>query len=194
MKTISHFAIACAMVLLTSFSISANPGISMEIPPNAPADLREAIHLGQGMGEINSIGEKTAQATSAEPGTPLKKVPSLETETPTSFPNAITNGPASRKLTFKEKIAIKIITRQMKKQVKNYEAGKPMAGRSQLVALLLVIFLGYLGIHRFYLGYTGIGVIQLFTAGGFGIWFLIDLIRIVIGDLQPKGGSYNDTL
>ena len=66
--------------------------------------------------------------------------------------------------------------------------------KSQVVALLLVIFLGGLGIHRFYLGYTTIGIIQLLTAGGCGIWAFIDLIRIVTGDLKPKGGRYNPKL
>ena len=66
-------------------------------------------------------------------------------------------------------------------------------GKSQLVALLLVIFVGTFGIHRFYLGYIGIGIIQLLTLGGLGIWALIDLIRIAIGDLTPKDGDYDKT-
>lgn len=68
------------------------------------------------------------------------------------------------------------------------------SGKSQLVALLLAIFVGGIGIHRFYLGYTGIGVIQLLTAGGCGIWALIDLVRIITGDLQPKWGKYSKEL
>lgn len=67
-------------------------------------------------------------------------------------------------------------------------------GKSQLVALLLCLIVGGLGIHRFYLGYTWQGVVQLLTGGGCGIWALIDLIRIIIGDLGPKGGSYAKTL
>lgn len=68
------------------------------------------------------------------------------------------------------------------------------AGKSQVIALLLCIFLGGLGIHRFYLGYTWQGVVQLLTAGGCGIWALIDLIRIITGDLQPKNGKYTKDL
>jgi len=67
-------------------------------------------------------------------------------------------------------------------------------GKSQLIALILVFFVGVLGIHRFYLGYTWQGVVQLLTAGGCGIWSLIDLIRIITGDLKPKGGDYTDKL
>ena len=69
-----------------------------------------------------------------------------------------------------------------------------MAGKSQIVALILVLAVGTLGIHRFYLGYTWQGIVQLLTLGGFGIWTLIDLIRIIIGDLEPKDGSYDQTL
>ncbi|HMP28490.1 MAG TPA: TM2 domain-containing protein [Saprospiraceae bacterium] len=72
----------------------------------------------------------------------------------------------------------------------------PAAGseKSQVIALLLVLFVGVLGIHRFYLGYTWQGVVQLLTAGGCGIWALVDLIRIVTGDLKPKNGDYKDKL
>jgi hypothetical protein len=67
-------------------------------------------------------------------------------------------------------------------------------GKSQLIALILVALIGGLGIHRFYLGYTWQGIVQLLTLGGCGIWALIDLIRIITGDLQPKDGSYAKTL
>ena len=62
-------------------------------------------------------------------------------------------------------------------------------GKSQLTALLLCIFLGGIGIHRFYLGYTWQGIVQLLTLGGCGIWSFIDLIRIITGDLTPKDGQ-----
>lgn len=68
------------------------------------------------------------------------------------------------------------------------------SGKSQLIALILVIVIGGLGVHRFYLGYIGIGILQLLTAGGCGIWWLIDLIRIATGDLGPKDGSYSETI
>ena len=67
-------------------------------------------------------------------------------------------------------------------------------GKSQVIALILVALIGGIGIHRFYLGYTWQGIVQLLTLGGCGIWALIDLIRIITGDLQPKNGSYSKTL
>ena len=67
-------------------------------------------------------------------------------------------------------------------------------GKSQIVAAILAFVLFGLGIHRFYLGYTWQGVVQLLTAGGCGVWALIDFVRIITGDLQPKNGSYSKTL
>lgn len=66
--------------------------------------------------------------------------------------------------------------------------------KSQLVALLLCWALGIIGIHRFYLGYTWQGIVQIFTLGGLGIWTLIDFVRILLGTLKPKNGEYDKTL
>ncbi|MDZ7936627.1 MAG: TM2 domain-containing protein [Emticicia sp.] len=94
-----------------------------------------------------------------------------------------------KKMTFGQVLKLKALQKVVKK------TSKPAAeGKSQLVALILVIFVGVLGIHRFYLGYTSYGIIQLLTAGGCGIWALIDLINIATGKLGPKDGSYTDKL
>ena len=61
--------------------------------------------------------------------------------------------------------------------------------KSKLTAILLCLFLGSLGIHRFYLGYTLIGVIQLLTLGGVLIWKFVDLIRLIIGSLKDSEGK-----
>lgn len=61
--------------------------------------------------------------------------------------------------------------------------------KSKTVAIVLSIFLGELGIDRFYLGYTGLGILKLVTCGGCGIWYLIDLIMIITGKLKPADGS-----
>lgn len=57
-----------------------------------------------------------------------------------------------------------------------------------LTTLLLSFFLGALGIHSFYVGKTAIGVIQLITLGGCGIWALIDFIMIICGSYRDGEG------
>lgn len=72
--------------------------------------------------------------------------------------------------------------------------GKPMltttgaaaSPKSRLVAALLAWFLGVLGIHRFYVGKVGTGILMIITLGGFGIWVLIDFIVILVGSFKDK--------
>ena len=55
-------------------------------------------------------------------------------------------------------------------------------------ALMLCLLLGALGVQRFYVGKIGMGILMLFTLGGFGIWALIDLIVIAVGSFKDKNG------
>jgi len=65
------------------------------------------------------------------------------------------------------------------------------SGRSEkgfVPTLLLAIFLGGLGAHRFFVGKVGTGIVQLLTLGGLGIWALIDIIMIIVGSFKDKQG------
>lgn len=66
----------------------------------------------------------------------------------------------------------------------------PVTGgnRSWSTTALLCLFLGWLGIHRFYTGHVISGIFQLLTFGGFGIWTLVDLIMIYTDSFTDDNG------
>ena len=64
-----------------------------------------------------------------------------------------------------------------------------MSEKKILPAFLLCGFLGFLGIHRFYVGKVGTGVVQLLTFGVFGIWTLIDFVLIIVGSFKDSEGN-----
>jgi uncharacterized RDD family membrane protein YckC len=64
-----------------------------------------------------------------------------------------------------------------------------VSDKSKSTTFLLCYFLGALGIHRFYVGKLITGVLMLVTGGGFVIWWLIDLYRIITGRFKDKQGD-----
>ncbi len=62
--------------------------------------------------------------------------------------------------------------------------------KDRIVALILCYFLGFLGVHRFYVGKASSGIVQMLTLGGLGIWVMIDLIIIFCGAFQDKEGRF----
>jgi TM2 domain-containing membrane protein YozV len=61
--------------------------------------------------------------------------------------------------------------------------------KSWIAALLLCFFVGSFGVHRFYVGKVGTGILMLVTFGGLGVWTLIDFIMIAIGKFSDKQGN-----
>ncbi|MUV37508.1 Non-specific serine/threonine protein kinase [Lentibacillus sp. JNUCC-1] len=58
-----------------------------------------------------------------------------------------------------------------------------------LVTVLLSFFLGGFGVHRFYVGKIGTGILMLVTLGAFGVWTLVDFIVILVGKFRDKEGN-----
>jgi TM2 domain-containing membrane protein YozV len=72
------------------------------------------------------------------------------------------------------------------------ESVAPAAGKSdknKITALLLCIFLGGLGVHRFYVGKIGTGIVWLLTGGVFGIGWIVDIILIAVDKFKDKQGN-----
>lgn len=63
-----------------------------------------------------------------------------------------------------------------------------MPAKSFLATWLFSWLLGFLGVDRFYLGKVGTGLVKLLTVGGFGVWWLIDLVLTLAGEQRDKAG------
>ncbi len=68
-------------------------------------------------------------------------------------------------------------------------SARPKAPKSKLLAVLLALFGGAFGADRFYLGYLGLGVLKMFTAGGMGLWLIIDAVLVATDAVRPADGS-----
>ena len=64
-----------------------------------------------------------------------------------------------------------------------------MTPKNKTTALLLCLFVGTFGAHRFYVGKTGTAIAQIFTCGGAGIWTIVDLITIITGSFTDANGN-----
>ena len=159
---------------------------------------------GWGTDSKKSNSTKTEATTTAEKNTTqtlvIDETPTFtESNTATTYTEkfeiAVNEASKTHKFNAVEKVAIKQIAKKVAKMdqtapVKEQTISKADAATAgglddneMIIAAILCIFLGYFGIHRFYLGYTTIGILQLLTAGGCGIWAIIDLVRILTGDL-----------
>jgi hypothetical protein len=158
---------------------------------------------GWGTDSKKSNSTKTEATATAEKNTTqtlvIDETPTIaESNTATyteQFETAVNEASKTHKFNAVEKVAIKQIAKKVAKMDQNAPVKEQSISKAEaatagglddnemIIAAILCFFLGYLGIHRFYLGYTTIGILQLITAGGCGIWASIDLIRILTGDL-----------
>ncbi|RXZ45788.1 TM2 domain-containing protein [Agromyces binzhouensis] len=67
-------------------------------------------------------------------------------------------------------------------------AGSATSDRSFIATWLFAWLLGVFGVDRFYLGKVGTGILKLLTIGGFGIWWLVDLVLTLANSAKDAEG------
>lgn len=205
------YSILCALGIVVA-SLSSCSRANYSFNNSAPAYIAsEQVHPATETAPA-SANEATV-ATAAIEATPQTQVTAAHEaaaalahrQAPTSKPLASTTNSAETVAapTKLDHATRKALRQELKRQLSKAPAGTTAGGKSQLVALLLLIFLGGLGIHRFYLGYTGMGILYIallltsfliVPAIALFVLLIIDLIRIITGSLKPKNGEYGKTL
>ena len=198
-KVFTHFALLlAASTVFVSCSIERNSitrggagyGIGSSVASSAKVKQQKAVATEEAVvaEETIAVSTTTASAVIAE-----EKAQSVLNNTGKAVKSsAIAFAAVKQNSTSATQNATQNLAEKSVKKSPAAKAEQKGGSKSWMVAVLLAFFLGGIGIHRFYLGYTWQGVVQLLTLGGFGIWALIDFIRIIIRDLEPKDGSYED--
>ena len=178
MKLIKIYAIAACMAF-SATTLMAAKGSETAAPRSEATAMSAPVT--EGMIANDEMLASPSTAVAPEATTPKAvAAPATKTVRPAVTTTTVTHAP-------------KMLMKRMEKAQRKAEIKETNGGKSQVVALLLCFFFGWIGVHRFYLGYTGVGILMFFTGGLFGILTLIDFIRIIVGDLKPKGGEYGST-
>lgn len=139
---------------------------------------------------VNTVAAVSSSSEGTATKTETKKTQKIDIN---QLKEAIKTANENNVLSAKEEKKAEKLQQKLEKKIAKAEkkaAKNPKAGTKKWVAaFLLCWFVGILGIHRFYLGYTWQGVVQLLTLGGLGIWVFIDWIRLLINDLKAADGS-----
>lgn len=104
-----------------------------------------------------------------------------KTTAPTNYTTDFSQQPAQSQV-----IQPQIVINNLPQNNASFTPG--VSRKSKIVALLLCIFLGYFGAHKFYVGKVGMGILYLLTLGFFGIGWLIDVILIATGSFKDEFG------
>ena len=186
-------------------------GGGSDAAPAKPVTKKARVEAQESTIAENARIENTVESTTAY-AAPLSPVTAANTEVVMNQPlvfaakatQSAVQGKAIEQKSIEHKTVVKATTKVLKQKKAMADPGQ---GKSQIIALVLFIFFGPLGIHRFYLGHRSSGllmlllcctlilpIINLFTGLALFVWWVLDLIKLVTGDLKPADGEYTETL
>ena len=195
--------------LLLAFSVAAASLSSCSrsnyaFNPNTPsylgsASVRASVAVAATEPVLTASTEATAPASLIAPARTAARSVATPVAHQAVRSSVVAAAPSAEHSSF-TKAERKELKQTLRQAIKQQKAAAPTGtsaeGKSQLVAALLCFFLGGLGIHDFYLGYVGKGILQIFLSIiviGF-ILVIIDFIRILTGSIKPKGGEYAEKI
>jgi hypothetical protein len=190
------------VLVVAATSLSSCSRSSYSFNTNAPAYLgSEQVHVATSAAPQAAEKEIAAVSTEAQPSatvaTPVVHVARAHRAATAPLAHAAA---AASTVASQPAAAVKFDRKAFKHELKRQLAAAPKnisaEGKSQLVAVLLCFFLGGLGIHDFYMGYVGKGILQIILSiliVGF-ILVIIDFIRLLTGSLKPKDGDWGTKL
>ena len=183
-------ALSVAVASLSSCSRS-----SYTFNPATPAYLgSEQIHATAPIPSepaVATLAEETMPAATTPARTAAVRKHRVARPVAASKPAASTTA-SHEAFTKVERKELKQVLRKAIQENKTSPSGITAGDKSQLIAAILCFFLGSFGVHDFYLGYIGKGILQIVLSlliVGI-ILVIIDFIRILVGTLKPKGGEY----
>ncbi len=197
----------CSVALLSAATLSSCSRSNYAFQPSGPAYHATTTTAAA---PVAAAPEATASASTAGEAVVATEAPAK------TAAKALVAAPAAKSkvamvkeaLQTSESAPAKVEAKQLLKQVKKATAKAPAGttaeGKSQLIALILAVVVGTLGVHRFYLGYTGRGILlAALTLVGWIIivgplialvMTVIDAINIYQGELKPVNGDYTEKL
>lgn len=75
-----------------------------------------------------------------------------------------------------------------RKWLRDLALSKKTSEKNWIVAFILSVLFGCFGVDRFYLGYSLLGILKLITFGGLGIWYIVDIVLLLLGFLPDDEG------
>ncbi len=190
------------VLLVAATSLSSCSRSSYSFNNTAPAYLgSESVHVAASAAPQAVEKQVATTPIEAQPpatvATPVAHVARAHRASMTPLAHA---SAAASVVTSQPAATVKFDRKAFKHELKRQLAAAPKdisaEGKSQLVAVLLCFFLGGLGIHDFYMGYVGKGILQIILSlliVGF-ILVIIDFIRLLTGSLKPKDGDWGTKL